>query len=66
MENNEKTAKSSVTLGIGNIIALVLTVALNHSFWWGCLHFLLGWFYVIYIILFRAKEIIPALKDMFL
>ena len=52
--------------GPGAVVAMVLSVALNHSFWWGLLHFFLGWFYVIYAVLFRTKEIAPALKSMFM
>ena len=50
----------------GMILSAVLSAALNHSFWWGLLHFLLGWIYVLYALLFRAKEIIPALDGFFL
>lgn len=51
--------------GIGSIIALVLSIALNGSFWWAIFHLLCGWLYVIYAVIFRAKEIIPALKAWF-
>lgn len=51
--------------GLGSILAIVLSAALNHSFWWGLLHFFLGWFYVLYVLLVRSREIVPALKAMF-
>lgn len=50
---------------IGNILAAVISAALNHSFWWGLLHFFCGWLYVLYALLARSNEIVPALKIMF-
>lgn len=52
-------------IGLGSICAVILSAALNHSFWWGFLHFFCGWFYVLYAVLFRTKEIVPALKNFF-
>ena len=52
-------------IGIGSVCAVILSAALNHSFWWGVLHFIFGWIYVLYAVLFRTKEIVPALKAMF-
>jgi hypothetical protein len=51
---------------IGGVCAVIISAALNHSFWWGLLHFFLGWFYVLYTVFFRTKEIIPSLKSMFI
>jgi hypothetical protein len=50
---------------MGSVVAAVISAALNHSFWWGLLHFILGWVYVLYAALLRTKEIVPALKAMF-
>lgn len=50
---------------MGSIGAAVISSALNHSFWWGFFHFLCGWFYILYVLLCRSKEILPALKLMF-
>ena len=50
---------------VGAIGAAVLSAALNHSFWWGVLHFMFNWVYILYALLVRSKEIIPALKAMF-
>jgi hypothetical protein len=50
---------------VGAIIAAVLSASLNHSFWWGVLHFMLNWIYILYVLLVRSSEIIPALKAMF-
>lgn len=49
----------------GGIIAAVLSSALNHSFWWGLLHFFLGWIYVLYAVLVHSDKLGPALKAMF-
>lgn len=51
--------------GLWAVPAVVISVALNHSVWWALFHFLCGGFYVLYAVLFRAKEIIPALRAMF-
>ncbi len=58
--------KSGSCIGLGSVCSVILSAALNHSFWWGVLHFFCGWFYVLYAALFRTKEIVPALKAMFL
>ena len=50
---------------IGGIIAAVISYALNGSFLWAVLAFFFNWFYILYAVIFRTKEIIPALKVMF-
>lgn len=50
---------------LGAICAAVLSAALNHSFWWGLFHFFCGWLYILYALLCRSKEIVPALQAMF-
>ena len=52
-------------IGIGSFVAVIMSAALNHSFWWGALHFCLGWVYVLYALILRSPEIIPALRRMF-
>lgn len=62
------TTTSTVVRGcfpLGSILAVTLSAALNHSFWWGLLHFFCGWLYVLYVLLVRSKEIVPALRSMF-
>lgn len=59
------TSTGGCGCGIGSILAAVLSAALNHSFWWGLLHFILGWFYIMYALIWRSKEIVPALRQMF-
>lgn len=41
-------SSSSVGLGIGHIIAAILSWTTNHSIGWCILHTLFSWFYVIY------------------
>jgi hypothetical protein len=60
------SASSGCGIGIGSVVAVVLSAALNHSFWWGLLHFICGWVYVLYAVLCRTKDIVPALKSMFM
>lgn len=55
----------SFWIAFDNILAAVLSVALNHSTGWGIFHFLCGWFYLLYALLARPLEILPALHKMF-
>lgn len=67
MSSDEKSSTSSgCGIWVGSVVAVILSVAINHSFWWGLLHFVLGWIYVLYVVLFYTKSIVPALKDMFM
>lgn len=61
------SASAEVSTGafLGGLFAAVLSAALNHSFWWGVLHFFFGWFYVLYALIARSHEIFPAIKQMF-
>ena len=63
MSNSDSSSGSCI--GAGSVIAVILSAALNHSFWWGLFHFFCGWVYVLYAVLFRTKEILPAIKEMF-
>lgn len=38
-------------IGLGAIIAVVLSWSANHSVLWAILHGILGWFYVIYYLI---------------
>lgn len=38
----------SAGVGLGTIIAVTLSYAVNKSIWWMILHGIFGWFYVIY------------------
>lgn len=43
-------------LGLGTIIAVVVSWSRNHSILWAIIHGILGWFYVIYAILVRPRK----------
>lgn len=58
--------RSGGCIGLGSVCAVIVSAALNHSFWWGLFHFFCGWFYILYAAFFRTKEIVPALRAMFL
>ncbi len=46
----------SITFGkLGSWVALVLSFVVNKSIWWGLLHMLLGWIYVIYWVIKYSK-----------
>jgi len=44
------TARNS-GIGIGTVIAIIVSWTANHSIWWCILHGFLGWLYVIYYLL---------------
>ena len=42
-------------VGLGTIIAVVISWSRNKSILWAIIHGILGWLYVIYVIIVRAK-----------
>lgn len=38
-------------IGIGNIIAIVISWSVNHSVIWALIHGLLSWIYIVYYVL---------------
>jgi len=49
MDNQTKSIEvSSGGLGIGSVIAAILSWTTNHSVLWCILHTLLGWLYVVF------------------
>lgn len=42
---------TSTGLGVGNVIAAVLSWTVNHSILWAILHCIFGWFYIVYYLL---------------
>jgi hypothetical protein len=40
-------------IGIGTVVAAVLSWSANHSILWIIIHAFLGWLYVIYYVLFK-------------
>ena len=61
MENKNKTATSS-GVGIGSIIAFILSYCTWHSIGWGILHFFFGWAYILYFAI-RYTEILRGYLD---
>lgn len=45
---SDKCSTSSCSIGIGNIVAVIISWSVNHSIWWAFWHGVFGWFYVIY------------------
>jgi len=43
-------------VGLGTIIAVVVSWSRNHSILWAIIHGILGWLYVIYAILVRPRD----------
>ena len=43
-------------IGLGTIIAVVVSWSRNHSILWAIIHGILGWLYVIYAILVRPEK----------
>ena len=59
-----ESSSASTGLGLGSILAILISVALNKSFWWAILHMLFGWFYVIYALVTNGKNIIPGFMSL--
>jgi len=51
-----KTVYVAPGIGLGTIIAVVVSWSRNKSILWAIIHGILGWLYVIYAILFRNKD----------
>lgn len=49
--NDDKRGGAAGGIGLGTVIAVVLSYANWHSILWAIIHGLLGWIYVIYYIL---------------
>lgn len=48
----ENMNTSSAGIGLGSVLAIIISWSLNHSILWAIIHGLFGWFYVIYYVLF--------------
>lgn len=44
-------SSSSTGIGIGNVVAAILSWVTNHSIVWCIVHCFFGWFYIIYYLL---------------
>lgn len=40
-------------IGIGNVIAILISWSLYHSILWALIHGIFGWFYIIYYLITR-------------
>ena len=47
----------SIIWTFGHVLSVVISFIINKSFWWGLLHFFMGWFYVVYYILSRYADL---------
>jgi len=47
------TAAASAGLGLGAALAIVMSWTANKAIIWALIHGILGWFYVVYYILFK-------------
>lgn len=52
-ETNNKKVFAGSSIGLGSILAIVMSWTSNKAIIWAIIHGLLGWFYVIYYILFK-------------
>lgn len=43
-------------VGLGTVIAVVISWSRNHSILWAIIHGILGWLYVIYAILVKPRD----------
>lgn len=61
--------KKRISIGegfqVGCILSAILSYALNKSLVWMILHAIFGWYYILYAVLVRGKEIVPAIKNLF-
>lgn len=48
---SDRSSKVNVSCSVGGIVAVILSYAINESFWWALLHAFCGWFYVMYWLL---------------
>ena len=46
-----KNSSIGAGVGIGNIIAVVVSWTANHSIIWALIHGILGWLYIVYYVL---------------
>lgn len=63
MAEEKDDSSSDAGCGIGSLIAIFLSYAINQSFWWAVLHMLFGWTYIVYALFFRFHDIVVYFKD---
>jgi len=53
VEHRYITPESGTGIGLGSIIAALLSWTVNHSIVWSVIHGILNWAYVVYWVLFK-------------
>lgn len=53
MSSSNKGSSASVGIGLGNVIAALISWSLYHSILWALIHGFFGWFYIIYYLFTR-------------
>ena len=61
-EESSNHGAASGGIGLGSVIAFILSYATWHSIGWGILHFIFGWVYVLYFAI-RYTEILKGYLD---
>ncbi len=56
-DNSRSSTAGGITLG--GLLAVILSWTVNHSVVWCILHFLCGWFYVIYWLFEYSSRVTP-------
>lgn len=62
---DQKQVRVSASLVPSGCLAFVLSYALNHSILWAMLNGIFGWLYIVYAVIARGHEILPALGRLF-
>jgi hypothetical protein len=52
-QRRDRLVNMEIKIGLGSLIAMILSWVTNHSLLWLIIHGLLGWLYVIYWIIVR-------------
>ena len=52
--DKEKAAETGI--GVGSVLAMIISWSINHSIGWAIVHGIFSWGYVIYFVITRGKE----------
>jgi hypothetical protein len=55
--SKQNTNYTSSGIGLGSVIAVVLSWVTNHSIWWCIVHAFFSWFYILYRLLGYGGQI---------
>lgn len=53
VEHRYINSESGTGIGVGSLLAVLLSWTVNHSVVWAIIHGILNWFYVAYWVLFK-------------